>query len=303
MEKLIIENSAVSIGNFDGFHLGHARIINNLKEAAQKRILKSVILTFSPHPKLLFKKVSAFIHTDTQRRSILESQGIDRVLFIDFREVSGLSPDQFVRDFLIEKCKMQYLVVGDNFRFGKSREGDIKTLRNMSGKFGFSILVVKPVYLDGVRVSSSLIRTKLMTGEIEFANKMLGRPYFIDGMVVKGEKLGRELGFPTINIETDNTIQPDGVFKTKVKIQQDIFDSVTNIGNRPTFRDKNEKGDSAKHIETHILGFQGELYGKEVRIFFERKIRDEIKFDSREGLMEQIKKDIEKVKVDKGTLF
>jgi riboflavin kinase/FMN adenylyltransferase len=300
MKKTKIENSAVSIGNFDGFHLGHVRIIGKLKEVARQRKLHSVILTFSPHPKILFKRVSSLIHTDEQKKRILEAQGVGRIFFIDFRKVSGLSAESFVKDFLIGKFHVESIVVGGNFRFGKNREGDIETLEHLSGKFGFNLLVIQPEYIDGVRVSSSFIRNKLTAGEIEAANRMLGHPYCIEGMVIKGEKIGRELGFPTINIRTDNTILPEGVFKTKVKVGKTCYESVTNIGIRPTFRGQEKQG---KTVETHILGFDGELYGQKVKVCFESKIRNEIKFDSHKGLIEQIKKDIEKIKVDKDALF
>jgi riboflavin kinase/FMN adenylyltransferase len=292
MEKTKVENSAVSIGNFDGFHLGHVRIIEELKEVARQRNLRSLVLTFSPHPKILFKRVSSLIHTDEQRKRILKAQGVDRVFFIDFREVSDLSAESFVKDFLIEKFSVEYIVVGRNFRFGKNRKGDIETLKQLSGKFGFTSLVIEPEYLDGVRISSSFIRSRLMAGEVEAANRMLGHPYCIDGMVIKGEKIGRELGFPTINIRTDNTILPEGVFKTKVKVGKTCYESVTNIGTRPTFRGEEKQG---KTVETHILGFSGKLYGQKVQVCFDCKIRNEIKFDSQKGLIEQIKKDIEKI--------
>lgn len=293
----IEQASAISIGNFDGFHLGHGKIVDTMKTIALQNNLQCSIITFSPHPRVLFKKLSRLITTEAQKREILGSLGV-RFEFMDFLKIVSLTPEQFVTDVLLKKFRMKYIIVGKNFKFGKDRGGGIDTLETLSHDFGFRLVVVPPVKIDGTRVSSSRIRETLLEGKVATANRLLGRSYYIDGEVVHGEKIGKELGFPTINLKTDNTILPEGVFKTKVSIGGELYDSVTNIGTRPTFYNKSEK-----KVETHILDFDRGLYGKTVRLYFEKKMRDEKKFDSESGLVEQIKKDIECIKVDKDTLF
>lgn len=289
--------SAVAVGNFDGFHLGHQRIVDTLKEIAVKERLLSVILTFTPNPRVYFNKDVPSIHTDTQKRRALETHGVERIIFLDFAPIAGMSGEEFLRSFLIDRCHMKYMVVGENFHFGRARLGDIGSLQGLAGKYNFRLEVVKSRLLDTVRISSSLIRELLAKGQIEEATRMLGRLYCIEGEVTTGDGVGRELGFPTINIKTDNALLPEGVFKTKVEIDGEMHDSITNIGFRPTFIGKE------KRVESHIFDFDRTVYGKSVRIFFERKLRDEIRFVAGHDLVEQIKKDIARVKVDKDAFF
>jgi riboflavin kinase/FMN adenylyltransferase len=292
-----IKGSAVAIGNFDGFHLGHQKIIEGLKQVARENNLVSIILTFTPNPRIYFKREKQLINTDAQKKEILESLEVDHVIIINFAEVVDMSDEQFLKDFLIDKYKMKHIVMGENFRFGKRREGDIGFLKQMADRWDFGLTVVKSVKLDHHRVSSSYIREKLAAAQIEESNRMLGRRYFIDGVVVEGDKVGTELGFPTINLETDNILLPEGVFKTTVEIQGETFNSITYIGYRPTFSGKEKK------VESHIFDFNREIYGKQVKIYFEKKLRDDMKFESKRSLINQIKKDIENLKVDKGPFF
>ncbi len=292
-----IKGSAVAIGNFDGFHLGHQKIIENLKQVARENNLVSIILTFTPNPRLYFKKEKYLINTDTQKKEILENLGVDRVIFIHFAEVVEMSDEQFLKDFLIDKYKMKQIVMGENFRFGKGRAGDIGFLKRASEQWGFGLTVVKSVRLDQQRVSSTAVREKLASGQIEESNRMLGREYVIAGVVVEGDKVGTGLGFPTINLDTDNILLPEGVFKTTVEIDGEIYRSITYIGYRPTFSGKEKK------VEAHIFDFNREIYGQQVKIYFEKKLRDDMKFESRSSLINQIKKDIENLKVDKEPFF
>lgn len=291
------KGSAIAIGNFDGFHLGHQKIIERLKQVARENDLISIILTFTPNPKIYFKREKQLINTDAQKKEILENLEADRVIIINFAEVVDMSDERFLKDFLIDKYKMKHIVMGENFRFGKGREGDIGFLKQMADQQGFGLTVVKSVMLDHHRVSSTYIREKLTTAKIEESNRMLGRRYFIDGLVVEGDKVGSELGFPTINLETDNILLPEGVFKTTVEIDGAIYNSITYIGYRPTFSGKEKK------VESHIFDFNRKTYGKQVKIYFEKKLRDDMKFDSKMSLINQIKKDIENLKVDKGPFF
>lgn len=207
--------------------------------------------------------------------------------------------EAFVKDILIDRCNVKYIVMGENFKFGKNRQCDSESLKKMAEKFVFEFIVVTPVILDGTPISSSLIRKKLGNAEIEDSNRMLGRLYYIDGTVVEGDKIGRELGFPTINIKTDNEILPEGVFKTRTEIEgrPPVYDSISYIGTSPTFPGKEKK------VETHILDFNENIYHQKVRVYFEKKIREDMKFDSRTTLIDQIKKDIQRLKVDKPLFF
>lgn len=292
-----IKGSAVAIGNFDGFHLGHQKIIEGLKQVARENNLVSIILTFTPNPRIYFKREKQLINTDAQKKEILESLEVDHVIIVNFAEVVDMSDERFLKDFLIDKYKMKHIVMGENFRFGKRREGDIGFLKKMADRWDFGLTVVKSVMLGHHRVSSSYIREKLAAAQIEESNRMLGRRYFIDGVVVEGDKVGTELGFPTINMETDSILLPEGVFKTTVEIEGEAFNSITYIGYRPTFSGKEKK------VESHIFDFNREIYGKHVKIYFEKKLRDDMKFESKRSLINQIKKDIENLKVDKGPFF
>lgn len=292
-----IKGSAVAIGNFDGFHLGHQKIVEHLKQIARENKLISIILTFTPNPRIYFKREKQLINTDAQKKEILENLEVDRVIIINFAEVVDMSDEQFLKDFLIDKYKMKHIVMGENFRFGKGREGDIGFLKQMADRWDFGLTVVKSVRMDHQRISSTYIREKLAAAQIEESNRMLGRMFFIEGVVVEGDKVGTELGFPTINLETDNLLLPEGVFKTTVEIDGDFHNSITYIGYRPTFSGKEKK------VESHIFDFNREIYGKPVKIYFEKKLRDDMKFESKISLINQIKKDIENLKVDKGPFF
>ncbi|MCI0471486.1 MAG: bifunctional riboflavin kinase/FAD synthetase [Candidatus Aminicenantes bacterium] len=285
------KNSVIAVGNFDGFHFGHRKIVATLKEIAAREHLLSHIVTFTPNPRLYFKKEKHLIFTDVQKKKILTGQSIDRVIFINFNEIAHIQADDFIKDFLIGKFGMKYIVVGDNFQFGRDRKGNIEFLEETAGKFDFKLRVVEPVLLNGVRVSSSHIRERLARGEFEEANALLGRLYCIEGCIIEGDKMGRELGFPTINVKTDNLLLPEGVFKSKVEIDHETFAAITNIGWRPTF------SGMEKRVEAHLFEFDRVVYGKEVKIYFESKLRDEIKFASKDNLIVQIKKDIENLRI------
>ena len=286
--------SIIAIGNFDGYHLGHQEIVRALMTIARQKELVSIILTFSPNPKLYFNPKQKLIIPESEKKKLLQSLDIDRVVVLDFKDFCQMTGDRFIQDILLERFNMAHIVVGSNFRFGYERQNDIDSLERFSHQYGFGLSVVEPVFLKGILVSSSLIRQKLNEGRVEEANEMLGREYFMGGKVTGGEKRGKQLGFPTVNIKAANLILPTGVFRTRVEIHGNVYDSVTNIGYRPTFKER------TMAIETHIFGFNERIYGKPVRIFFLKKIRDEIKFHTRLELVEQIRKDIEKITVDKG---
>jgi riboflavin kinase/FMN adenylyltransferase len=279
--------SAVAIGNFDGFHAGHRRIIEMLVAAARRRRLASVVLTFHPHPRIFFGHPIQLISTDRQRLEILKRQELDRLFFIDFAGVVTCPAAEFIHDVLLGTLRLRVLVVGEDFRFGRGREGDLAfLLEQAAGRF--TVLSAPSVKIDGARVTSSLIRKKLAAGSIREANRMLEKPYFIDGIVEKGAGRGRELGFPTINIASDNSILPCGVFHTRITIAGREYPSVTNIGRAPTF----PAPDKPLKVETHIPSFQRAVYGRRIRLHFLDKIREEMEFASARELVEQIRRDI-----------
>jgi riboflavin kinase/FMN adenylyltransferase len=289
--KKIRTGSAVAIGNFDGLHLGHRKLIETLKKIALEKNLISMILTFTPNPKVYFKKDLNLINSEEQKKQIMEKLGVDNIVLLNFEKILNMSGETFVKDILIDKFNVKFIVMGQNFKFGKNRENDADSLKKMGETYGFENTIVNPVILNGTPISSSLIRKKLVNAEIEASNRMLGRLYYIDGVIKEGDKIGRELGFPTINIQTQNEILPEGVFKTRTQIdqQEQIYDSITYIGSSPTFPGKEKK------VETHILGFDKKVYGNKVRLYFEKKLRDEMRFDSKKNLVNQIKKDIRRL--------
>jgi riboflavin kinase / FMN adenylyltransferase len=299
IEKILeVRNgSAIAIGNFDGFHLGHKKIIDTLKTIANQKNLASVIVTFTPNPKLFFGREQYLISTDEQKKELLEKQGVDYLSIIDFPSVVDMTDEDFLVNFLIRKFHMKHIVMGENFRFGKGREGDISFLKAASERFDFQFSVVKSVMLGDTRISSTTVRRLLADADLECANRMLGRTYVVEGTVTEGKKVGRQLGFPTINVFTNNTLLPEGVFKTSVEVDGQIHNSITYVGCCPTYNGKEKK------VESHIFDFESNVYGKHVKIFFEKKLRDDIKFDTEKGLIKQIRKDIENLNVDKGCFF
>lgn len=289
-------HSAVAIGNFDGVHAGHQRILKFLSDKVSKLGLSSLVLTFSPHPeKILGEKTTKMIQTLEQRKREIEKFGIDAVLIVPFdQNFSNLSAREFVRKIIVNTLKARAVVVGENFRYGKNREGDIPLLRKLASESNFQVHSIPTVKKRGMMASSSLIRNLLQQGQVEKANLLLGRNYEIEGKVIKGKSRGKSLGFPTANIETKNEIVPPGIFISFVGIESETFPSLTNVGNCPTFNQKET------NIESYIINFARDLYGKTIRIGFIKKIRDEIKFKTAEDLKAQMKKDLQIAKLHFG---
>ncbi|MGQ9472355.1 MAG: bifunctional riboflavin kinase/FAD synthetase [Candidatus Aminicenantales bacterium] len=284
--------TAVAIGNFDGLHLGHQEILRILVEEAAAANLNSLVFTFSPHPeKILGQESIRMIQTLEQRLEGLKKLGVKTVLVMPFSDhFSQLTAREFIEAVLWSRLRARLVVVGQDFRFGRRREGNADLLSQTGRKLGLKVLTVPPVIRDGQTVSSSLIRDLLEKGEVDLAARYLGRVYEIDGTVIKGDSRGQSLGIPTANISSQNEILPPGVFITETKVQGVSFPSVTNIGQRPTF------GPSPPIIESHIIDFNGNLYGEKVRTGLYRKIRDEKKFLGEAELKRQVNLDIEKAK-------
>ncbi len=280
--------SAVAIGNFDGIHLGHQKILKFLDEKAKEHGLLSLVLTFSPHPeKVLGENRISTIQTLDQRIREIGRFNIQAVLVIPFdKKFSSLSGRDFIQKIISETLKAEVVIVGENFRFGKNREGDTSLLRRLSSQFHFQVHSIPSVILNGETVSSSLVRQFLQEGRVEKVRALLGRNYEIEGTVIKGHSRGKSLGFPTANIRTENEIIPQGVFITQTRIGSQTFPSMTNVGSQPTFKQK------GMHIESYIIDFEKELYGEPIALGFLKKIRDEIKFRASAELIRQLEKDL-----------
>jgi len=288
----ISKNTITAIGNFDGVHLGHKKILKFLSKKADELGLFSMVLTFSPHPeKILGETRVKMIQTLDQRLEEIKKFGIQAVLVISFdKKFSNFSGQEFIQKILVNLLRAKVLIVGKNFRFGKNREGDTFLLRRLASRFNLQVFSLPSVSKGEMIVSSSLIRKFLQEGEIEKHNVLLRRTYVIEGEVIKGKSRGKILGFPTANIQTRNEIVPPGVFITNVTIGLKKIPSLTNIGHCPTF------GQQETNIESYIINFSKNLYGKKIRIHFIKKLREEIKFDTSEKLSQQIKKDIDTAK-------
>lgn len=286
----LTQPTAVAIGNFDGVHLGHKKILGLLVELAQKKGLFSVALTFSPHPgKITGKGQIKLLHTLSQKLDKMAAFGLDMVFVLPFdKNIAELQSSEFFHRVLIQALHTQAIVVGQNFRFGKDRTGDISTLKSLAHESRIVVDTVPSVKKDGYIISSSTIRELVQEGKMESANGLLGSPHEIIGTVIKGRSRGKILGFPTANIQTPNEIIPLGVFITSIQIQNqgNWYPAVTNVGTSPTFQPEQQ------NVETHILDLQQDLYGNKVVIRFLKKIRDEIKFPSPAALSAQIHQDV-----------
>ncbi|MBM3294043.1 MAG: riboflavin biosynthesis protein RibF [Candidatus Aminicenantes bacterium] len=280
---------AVALGNFDGLHRGHRRILRQLTLEAARRRLPAYVLTFTPHPEKFFGSSRILmIQTLEQRLAGLARFNLDGVIVAPFRRaLASLPPWGFVRSVLRGRLRARLVVVGADFRFGRGRRGDADGLARMGRRAGFEVRAVPHLRRRGRIVSSSFIRACLAEGDIGLANDFLGRPYAIEGDVVAGSGRGRGMGFATANIETPNEIVPQGVYLTSLRLGGADRPSVTNVGLRPTF------GPSRPAIETHILDWEGDLYGASVGLAFLVKLREERVFSGPEALAAQIRRDIE----------
>jgi riboflavin kinase / FMN adenylyltransferase len=291
----INENIAVTIGNFDGVHLGHQAILKSMLAEVSHDSLKLCVLTFRPHPqKILNPTVQQFLINNYDVRSErLAALGIDYLYEIPFdRDFSTLTPDEFVSKFLLNNSKIKRFYVGYDFAFGANKKGDIELLKNIT-KNKIEIIEQNRFSSGTDVVSSTLVRSRILKGDIVNANKNLGRNYQLNGIVVKGAGRGRQIGFPTANIqvEADLIIPPSGVYITQVNYLGVTYNSVTNIGNNPTF-----KNEESLNIETNIFDFDQDIYGESMEVIFFEKIREEKKFKGVDLLIEQISKDVQLAK-------
>jgi len=278
-----------TIGNYDGVHLGHQTIVRRVLEAAGERGQRALLLTFSPHPLSVVSSAHTprMLQTRGQKLESLRQSGLTDVLILEFNAaLAALSGEDFFGRMLEGRLTLSAIHVGDNFRFGNRRHGDLSLLRRIGETRGFEVVGVDPIKVDDETVSSTAIRKALDEGRVERARRMLGRPFEIRGEVVPGDGRGRELGFPTANLDSFNEVLPrPGVYVTETVLLASRFPSVTNVGVRPTF------GGQATTVETHLLGFDGDLYYERGSIHFLARLREEERFDNASDLADQIARD------------
>jgi len=286
------KNPVLTIGNYDGLHLGHRRIIERVKERAREIEGTSMLMTFHPHPLHILRREKELpsITPEEQKEKVIEEMGIDVLFVVPFTgEFSRITPEAFVETILGKRLAIKGIVIGHDFRFGAGGKGDVSLLERMSHSLGFFVEVVDPVTLEGERVASNRIRTLLADGDVGRSARMLGRPYVIAGTIVRAKGRGSTIGFPTINLQTDYPLIPrNGVYVTEAEVDGRWLGAVTNIGHNPTFEAGMERS-----IETFILDFNEDLYDKNVRVRFLKRIRDEARFSSVEELKKRIAEDVE----------
>jgi riboflavin kinase/FMN adenylyltransferase len=287
-------NPVVTIGTFDGVHLGHRKVLARLKEIAADLNGETVIFTFHPHPRQVLTPEEhnlRLINTLDEKIELLRMEGIDHVIVYPFTEdFSNLTYAEFVEHILVEKMKTACLVVGYDHKFGKGRQGDFAYLQQCAENYHIILERLDVLLLDEISISSTRIREALEYGDIRKANHNLGYPYELHGWVVEGRQLGRKIGFPTANVEASETaklIPGYGVYAVKIKIAGTIRNGMLNIGTRPTFSNNAD----ARSIEVNIFDFDEIIYGKEISLIFIDKIRDEHKFPDKEALIEQLHRD------------
>jgi riboflavin kinase / FMN adenylyltransferase len=280
--------SALTIGIFDGVHLGHQAMLNVLLEEAQKAALPAVVLTFSPHPKsILGNKPYPLLQTKSEKTEKLKKLGIAEIHWIDFTpEFAEMTAESFVTDILVAQLGIKKAVIGYDHKFGKNRAGNFELLQTLGGVHGFEVIEMPAVLLEEAIVSSSRIRKLLATHQIEEANRLLGEPYPFSGVVVHGEKRGRTIGFPTANLETppEKMLPADGVYAVEVLHKNLRYKGMMNIGKRPTF-------EAEKTVEVHILDFEQEIYGDALTVYCKKFIRPVQKFASIQALVQQLELD------------
>jgi len=290
-------NPVITLGNFDGVHLGHQRIFEKLKDEARMIHGEGVVITFEPHPlKVISPDHFLPLLTPFRKKMMLiEKSGIEKVLCIEFSlAFAEFSPSEFVRDILVKKVNAKKIVVGYNYHFGKGKTGDVETLRDICKLFNIRVEVMEALTIDHTIVSSSKIRELIRGGEVEKASKLLGRDYPIIGRVVGGTKRGHVLGFPTANLEISDELYPKtGVYAVEVLWMNQSFKGLANLGSNPTFPPSSGGEKKGFSLEVHLLNFNEEIYGEEIQVNFKKRIRDEMCFNSSLDLIDQIRKDIQ----------
>lgn len=285
-----MKNSAVTLGKFDGLHRGHQLLINKIMEQKSKGY-QAVMFTFMLHPGNLFSdKEIELIYTEEEKRYLLENWGLDVLVSYPFtKETVTMEPEDFIKEVLINKLDAKMIVVGSDFRFGRNRRGDAALLKEWADHYGYELCVMNKILSDDKEIGSSYIRSELKNGNMELVNELLGNPYSIMGPVLHGRKIGRTIGFPTINLipESNKLLPPDGVYASVTTINGEKYPGLTNIGLNPTVGETPEK-----RVETYIFDYDSDLYNSFVSVALYSRERGEEKFNSLEELKEQMNKDI-----------
>ncbi|MCD4678834.1 MAG: bifunctional riboflavin kinase/FAD synthetase [Bacteroidales bacterium] len=288
-----IEYPVVTMGTFDGVHIGHQSIFNKLIEIAKEKQGETVVVTFEPHPRLVLKldhQKLRFLSSIEEKQRLIQKSGIDHLVLLTFtEELSKMSSENFIKTILVDKIQTRSLVVGYDHHFGKDRKGDFNHLYGFGKEFGFAVEQVAALEIESDAVSSTKIRYALSVGEIEKANYYLAYNYSLSGKVIGGNRIGKTLGFPTANISVENKyklIPANGVYAVYVKYKNKSQKGMVSIGSKPTFNDYTE------NIEVHIFDFDETIYGQQITINFLSRIRDIMKFDSADALKEQLVMDM-----------
>jgi len=287
-------NPVLTLGNFDGVHLGHQRIFEDLREEARKIDGEAVVFTFDPHPLQVLspQECPPAITPFKQKLMLLQKLGIDVVIVAAFDlDLANLTPEAFVKGVLVDKIGAKKILVGFNYFFGKNRRGNVEMLKRLGQKYGFEVKVVDAMTVNDIPVSSSKIREFIQSGKMPEAAQLLGRNYLLIGKVIWGADRGKKLGFPTANLEVLNGLYPKtGVYAVEVIMGDKTYPGVADVGYNPTF------GQNPLSVEVHILDFARDIYGEEIQLIFHERIRDEKTFENPESLAEQIRRDIDAAK-------
>ena len=288
-----LNKAVVTTGTFDGVHIGHQHILDKLIETAGKIGGESVLLTFYPHPRMVLQEASdlRLINTIEEKTELLSKAGVDHLIIQPFTKAfSRTTSLEYVRDILINQIGTVKLVIGYDHHFGRNREGSFAHLKEYGPIYGFDVEEIPAQDIDDVKVSSTKIRMAIEEGDIETANAYLGNPFPLSGKVIKGDQIGRELGYPTANLKLSSEyklIPPNGIYAVKVNLEKESFKGMLNIGLRPTLGFEEPK----RSLEVNLLDFKGDLYDRYLSLDLLKRIRDERKFDNRQSLIEEIKKD------------
>ncbi|RFZ83381.1 bifunctional riboflavin kinase/FAD synthetase [Mucilaginibacter terrenus] len=295
-EFTTVKNAVVTIGTFDGVHIGHRKIIARLKELAAASGGETVILTFFPHPRMILHpedETIKLITTIEEKAGLLERLGVDHLIITPFsRDFSNQSAEEYIKDILVDKIGTKTIVIGYDHRFGKDRQGGLQDLLKLAPVYNFEVLEIPEQDINDVAISSTRVRTALLDGQINVANDCLGYPFFITGKVIRGDQIGRQLGYPTANLmveEQYKLIPKNGIYAVRVRVEEQVYDGMAYIGNRPTVNGM------TRNIEVNIFNFNQDIYTKILRMEFLHFVRDDIHFASLEELTVQLGKDKEDV--------
>jgi len=289
-----IEKPVITIGSFDGVHLGHQQIIQQINDLAASIEGQSVLVTFHPHPRIVLGQDDnlRLLNTLEEKATLLEKYGVDALVVVPFSKAfANQSPDEYIKDFLVAKLHPRIIAIGYNHKFGKNRKGNISYLRKFEKEHQFEVVEISKKEVDSIAVSSTKVRQAVSEGKVALAKSLLGHPFVLSGTVVKGRQIGSEIGFPTANIQVDNAyklIPPEGIYAVEVQHQDQHYQGMLYIGNRPTI-----DNDLQQTIEVNIFDFNQDIYEEQIKVYFIQYLRGDVKFNNVTQLKEQLKKDKE----------